>query len=159
MTQITRKAVTIGSKRYKIGHYELSGYLQMRHNYENAHMLYSGMFGLPFQRKEELLNVDIKRVQKAYQALVKTHKLLLQYLDPTRAAEVVDFHVKENEQYVRKEETWKDNILMPSDGITPMTTSIDFNNLVIGLIDGKDVQLRYPGLIAFFFLHLFPLAT
>ncbi|KAG1118577.1 hypothetical protein G6F42_013169 [Rhizopus arrhizus] len=64
MTQITRKATAVGSKRYKIGHYELSRYLQMRHNYENAHMLYGGMPGLPFQRKEELLNMDIQRARK-----------------------------------------------------------------------------------------------
>lgn len=48
---------------------------------------------------------------------------------------------------------------MPSDGITPMTARIDFSNLVIGLINGKNVQLRYPGLMALLFPHLVPLAT
>lgn len=48
---------------------------------------------------------------------------------------------------------------MPSDVITPMTASIDFSNLVIGLINGKNVQLRYPGLMALLFPHLVPLAT
>ncbi|KAL7322429.1 hypothetical protein PS15p_212049 [Mucor circinelloides] len=142
-----------------MGHDELNGYLPMRHNYENAQMLYSGMLGLPFNRDDKLVHVDMERVQEAYQELAKTNGLLREYFDPTRAEKVVGSHVKEYARYIRKEEGWKENMLMPIDDNTPMAASIDFNsNLIIGHIDGKTVQPGYPGLMALIFPHLFPLA-
>lgn len=95
-------------------------YRTLRHSYENAHLLYNVMLGLPSNRNDTLLNVDMQRAQEAYQQLAKTNGLLAQYLDPTIAEKGVEFHVEEYARYIRKEEGWKDNVLMRSENVTPV---------------------------------------
>lgn len=91
------------------------------------------MSGLAFRRSAELLHVDMDRVQQAYKNLSVLNPLLLQYItDVEKAASIVEYHVRENRQYVELKPTWRDNILMPSESVAPMAAQFSLNDLVIG---------------------------
>lgn len=129
MSQMTRKSSIY---RGRIGHYELKGYVQLRHNYEFASMAYGGTLGLSFRRGAELENVDMSRVQEAYRELADMNPLLKNYVNINRAESVVDYHVRENQQYVSLNNSWRDNILMPNKSVAPLAGIAALNELVVG---------------------------
>lgn len=91
MSQMTRKSAVY---RGRIGHYELKGYVQLKHNYEFASMAYGGTLGLSFRRGTELENVDMGRVQEAYCELAEMNPLFFKnYMNIDRAESVVEYHV------------------------------------------------------------------
>lgn len=130
MTQLTRKS-TIHTGR--IGHYELKGYIGLKHNYEFASMAYGGTLGLSPRRGSELEKVDMGNVQDAYRLLCEHCPLLLVYLTDLKKAEsVVEYHVKENDKYVRLNDNWRDHIMMPNESVSPLAAANELNELIIG---------------------------
>lgn len=133
MSQITRES-TIASGR--IGHFELAGYIQLKHCYEFANMIYGGMLGLPFRRGNELENFDMEKVRTAYRLLCEHNPMLLNYLTNLDMAEsIVEHHVKENSKHhVSTIDNWRDHIMMPNKRVGPfLIASVPLNQLVIGM--------------------------
>lgn len=127
MSQITRKSTVISGR---IGHYEMKGYLNVKSNYEFASMAYGGMIGLQYQRG--LRQFDMERVKAAYLLLCERNPLLAQYItDLDKAQETVEYHIHENDRYINLE-SWRDNMLLPTESVAPMAAQVPLNDLVVG---------------------------
>lgn len=125
---MSRKSTRSG----RIGHFELSGYLQLKHNYEFGSMLYGGMLGLAIRRGPPA-QINMERVKQSYQQLCQLNPMLKQYIqDIAKAEDIVQYHAQENKQFVRLESTWRDNILMPVEAAPPMAPQLAINQLPIG---------------------------
>ncbi|KAK4520016.1 60S ribosomal protein L30 [Mucor velutinosus] len=74
MTKMTRKY----TRRGRISHFEISGYVQLKHNYEFGSMLYGGMLGLAIRRGSHLQQINMQRVQQAYLELCDHNPMLRQ---------------------------------------------------------------------------------
>ncbi|CEP08738.1 hypothetical protein [Parasitella parasitica] len=75
MTQITRKS---NSKKGVIGHYEVSGAIGVKHNFEFAEMAYVSTLGLYYRRGDPQI-INKRKVTAAYEALKNVHPLLRRY--------------------------------------------------------------------------------
>jgi hypothetical protein len=127
MTKMTRKF----TRRGRIGHFEISGYMQLKHNYEFGSLLYGGMLGLSIRRGVD--NINLSKVQEAYRQLCQTNPPLLHYLqDISKAENVIQYHIQENKPYVQLRPTWRDNILMPTQDVAPMAAQLPIHDLPIG---------------------------
>lgn len=127
MTKMTRKSTRGG----RIGHFEISGYMQLKHNYEFGSMLYGGMLGLAIRRGVQ--NVNMVRVQEAYRGLCQLNPMLRQYIQDIKKAEtIVQYHVAKNRSFVQLASAWRDNILMPTEDVAPMAAQLPINDLPIG---------------------------
>ncbi|KAL9541398.1 hypothetical protein PS6_010322, partial [Mucor atramentarius] len=91
---MTRKSTRGG----RLGHFEISGYMQLKQNYEFGSMLYGGMLGLAIRRGVQ--NVNMERVQEAYRSLCQLNPMLRQYIQDIRKAEtIVQYQVEENRTF------------------------------------------------------------
>lgn len=131
MTQITKKS-TLYSGR--IGHYELKGYVGLKHNYEFAGMAYSGTVSLSFRRGAYLENVNMGRVRDAFKQLRATHSLMAGYDEShlDKIIFVIEYHVKEHDCHVKIDDAWKDNMMVSLEAVAPLAATVGLNDLVIG---------------------------
>lgn len=156
MTQITRKG-TLSTGR--IGHYELKGSMFTTHNYEFAEMAYGGTLGLFFQ-KGEIAGINKGRVRHAYGALQCTHPLLARYKLQELTNSLVNYHVRNNRDYVGISGGFRNNMLMPVENPHPEAAGHNFADLVIGT-DAERQAVRYghPSLLALLFPYLYTTCT
>lgn len=102
----------------------------MRQNYKFSEVAYGGTLGLAFERGSENSNINLDNVTRAYQELQQTHSLLRRY--DFRMEEVMEFHVRENNQHVRANNHWKHHILMPGEQVNPNAAEMPSNDLPMG---------------------------
>ena len=158
MTQITRKSTIMNGR---IGHYQVSGAVNLKLNYEFAEMAYGGTLGLFYQRGDPS-NIRKSKVIDAYSALQKTHPLLARYdLQPLMYS-LVNYHIKENSQYigVRRRNNWPNNYLFPEDTVHPQASETGFQDLYIAQdSNGFNLRMSYPALLALLFPYLYTTCT
>lgn len=164
MTQITRKSTIVNGR---IGHYELSRAVKLRHNYEFAEMAYGGNLGLFYERTAERKNIRKKKIVDAYAALQETHPLLARYeLEPLKYS-LVNYHIKENSKYIgqRKkkngEVSWPNNMVFSEDTVNPQASEVNFSDLYVGTDKkkGSGVKYSHPSLLALLFPYLYTTCT
>lgn len=86
------------------------------------------MIGLPY--RWGLQHVDLDRVKVVYLELCQRNPLLSQYvLDMKTVEETVEYHVRENRRYINLE-SWRGNILLPTESVALMANQVAFNTLV-----------------------------
>lgn len=128
LTQMTRKRTLTNGK---IGHQEIKGSIYMKHSFEFANVVFGGMLGLNFRRGIPQ-HVKMYKVRRAFEDLQHTHPLLA-YCDYTEdMANIVEYHIRKNNQHIRVNDHWRDQILMPSEGINPNAANVPLNNLMVG---------------------------
>ncbi|KAI8321027.1 hypothetical protein EDC96DRAFT_556060 [Choanephora cucurbitarum] len=121
MTQITRKSTLLNGR---IGHYEVSGAVGLKHNYEFAEMAYGA------------------------------HPLLARYKLQPLMYSLVNYHIKENAKHIgiRRRNEWPNNYLLPEDTVHPQASEPEFEDLYIGQdSSGMNVRMSHPSLLAFAF--------
>lgn len=154
MTQITRKSTIMNGR---IGHYQVSGSVNLRHNYEFAEMAYGGTLGLFYQRGDPSI-IRKSKVTAAYSALQRTHPLLSRYdLQPLMYS-LVNYHIKENSKYigVRRGNNWPNNYLLPEDTVHPQASETGFQDLYIAQdSNGFDIRMSHPALLSLLFPYLY----
>lgn len=129
MSNIVRKRTVTNAR---IGHYELSGSIYLRHNYEFPEVAYGGMNGLQFQRDDHNLNIDMERIRRVFLLLQQTHYVLQSYTLPQNMEQVIQYHIRENNQHVRVNNNWRDYMMMTDEGVNPMAAEIDMAGLIMG---------------------------
>ncbi|KAI8360680.1 hypothetical protein EDC96DRAFT_553813 [Choanephora cucurbitarum] len=134
MTQITRNSTLLNGR---IGHYEVSGAVSLKHNYELAEMAYNGTLNLFYQRGD-LANIRKQRVIAAYSALQQTHPLLARYQLQPLMYSLVNYHIEENARYI--------------DTVHPQASEPNFQDLYIAQdMTGTNIRVSHPSLIALLF--------
>lgn len=154
MTQITRKSTIMNGR---IGHYEVSGSINLRHNYEFAELSYGGTLGL-FYQKGDPANIRKTKVTAAYTALQATHPLLARYNLQPLMYSLVNYHIKENSKYigVRRQNQWPNNYLFSDDTVNPQASETNFKDLYIGQdYNGNGIRISHPSLLALLFPYLY----
>lgn len=159
MTQITRKS---NNQTGYIGHYELSGAVNIKHNFEFAEMAYGSTLGLYYKRGDPRI-IDKKKVIAAYEALKNVHPLLRRYELPPLMFSLVNYHIKESSKFIGIKKVdgqiqWPDNCLFAENNISPEAAGVEFSDLIIGKdgSTGSYIRLSTESLLALMFPHLYP---
>lgn len=159
MTQITRKS---NMKSGVIGHYQVSGAISVKHNFEFAEMAYGSTLGLYYKRGDPKI-INKKKVIAAYEALKRVHPLLQRYELPKLTRSLVNYHIKESSNFigVRNRDgvvQWPDNCFFSENNVNPEAADVAFSDLIIGRdgATGSYIRLSTESLLALMFPHLYP---
>lgn len=158
MTQITRKS---NMTKGVIGHYEVSGAIGIKHNFEFAEMAYGSSLGL-YYRRGDPQTINKNKVIAAYEALKSVHPLLQRYELPPLVHSLVNYHIKESSKYIGVKKDgriqWPDNCFFAENNVNPEASEAEFSDLIIGKdgSNGSYIKLSTESLLALMFPHLYP---
>lgn len=145
-----------------IGHYEVSGAIGIKHNFEFAEMAYGSTLGLYYRRGDPQI-INKRKVIAAYEALKRVHPLLQRYDLPPLTQSLVNYHIKESSKYIGVKKNgrtqWPDNCFFPENNVNPEAGEAEFSDLIIGKdgSSGSYIKLSTESLLALMFPHLYPL--
>ncbi|CAO3645520.1 unnamed protein product [Mucor hiemalis] len=155
-TQITRKS---NMNSGTIGHYQLTGAVDILHNFEFAKMAYGGTLGLYYLRGDPR-TINKARVTAAYKALKRSHPLLKRYDLPKLTKSLVNYHIKESSKFIGRRQGWPHIGLFDENNINPEAADVEFSDLIIGTDHSnnfiKYIRLSTESLPALMFPHIYP---
>lgn len=142
-----------------IGHYQLTGAVNILHNFEFAEMAYGGTLGLYYLRGDPR-TINKARVTAAYEALKRSHPLLQRYDLPKLTKSLVNYHIKESSKFIGRRQGWPHIGLFDENNINPEAADVEFSDLIIGTDHSnnfiKYIRLSTESLLALMFPHIYP---
>ncbi|KAI8635865.1 hypothetical protein BD408DRAFT_125582 [Parasitella parasitica] len=169
MSKMTRKKSGFHGR---LGHYELSGDVYIKFNYEFASMLYQGSSSLFFIDNANRLAINMQVVRAAWKELTDQNPLLKQYRLPHIESALVKHHVStypervglrdnthgEYSDYINRDNNWENKMARPlADGTAGIAEDgEEFLRLLIGS-DTNNIKVTYshPLLLCLLFPYLF----